>query len=76
MAEREGFEPSVALTNYNDLAGRPVKPAPAPLQICLAEDEGFEPPCAFARRFSRPLPYQLGLVLQELKYTNFYYFSQ
>ena len=30
----------------------------------LAEDEGLEPPRAFARRFSRPLPYQLGLALR------------
>ena len=30
----------------------------------LAEDEGLEPPWDFSRRFSRPLPYQLGLVLR------------
>ena len=60
---------------YNGLAGRPVKPAPAPLHL-LAEDEGLEPPSAHARRFSRPLPYQLGLVLRNLEYTNFYYLSQ
>lgn len=28
------------------------------------EGEGLEPPSACARRFSRPLPYQLGLSLQ------------
>ena len=30
----------------------------------MAEDEGLEPPWPCGRRFSRPLPYQLGLVLR------------
>ena len=29
----------------------------------VAEDEGVEPPRAQTRRFSRPLPCQLGLIL-------------
>ena len=35
-----------------------------------AEDEGFEPPRPFGRRFSRPLPYQLGLVLRIIRFSN------
>ena len=31
---------------------------------CFTEGEGLEPPRACARRFSRPLPYQLGLALR------------
>ena len=35
-----------------------------PRRYWKAEGRGFEPRWAFARRFSRPLPYQLGLALQ------------
>ena len=40
----------------------------------IAEDEGLEPTRALARRFSRPLPYQLGLILRyiELLTLNYY----
>ena len=70
LAEREGFEPSVQLPVQ--LLSRQLPSATrAPLLICrscqalrMAEGEGIEPPRAQARRFSRPLPYQLGLALR------------
>ena len=46
FAEREGFEPSVALYELRRFS----KPVPSatrpPLQYCCAEDEGLEPPWA------------------------------
>ncbi len=61
VAEREGFEPSVSVTLHT-LSRRAPSATRSPLRN-LAEGEGFEPPWAFTRRFSRPLPYQLGLAL-------------
>ena len=77
LAEREGFEPSVHLRIQ--LLSRQLPSATrAPLleklrirRATLAEGEGLEPPRACARRFSRPLPYQLGLALRSLRqYSN------
>ena len=70
LAEREGFEPSVQLPVQ--LLSRQLPSATrAPLRGSngcqrrnMAEGEGLEPPWALTRRFSRPLPYQLGLALR------------
>src|SRR5437588_208129 len=45
----------------------PDSPRPRSRPYLETEGEGLEPPSACARRFSRPLPYQLGLSLQQSK---------
>ena len=64
MAERQGFEPWVRCYSYTRLAGAHLKPTRSPLQ---KEQNGggwgTRTPKGRARRFSRPLPYQLGLIL-------------
>ena len=44
--------------------GFPLPASRSRLPALPAEGEGLEPPRACARRFSRPLPYQLGLALR------------
>jgi hypothetical protein len=65
LAEREGFEPSVEFLPHIRLAGVRLRPLGHLSGACrMAEGGGFEPPWGRPRRFSRPLPYQLGLALR------------
>ncbi len=63
-AGNTGFEPAEGGKSFNGLANRRFQPlSQFPKE---AEDEGLEPPRAQTRRFSRPLPYQLGLILRNM----------
>ena len=62
MAESERFELSQDCYTLTDQQS-----AALPLcQLSIAEDEGLEPPRPRGRRFSRPVSYQLELILQNL----------
>ena len=75
LAEREGFEPSVGRKPHNSLAGchlRPLGHLSALLPCFYFRIACFRrrvwdsnPQGLLTRRFSRPLPYQLGLTLQK-----------
>lgn len=52
-----------ALPGPHEVDSREMAPGRRMDRWKITEGEGLEPPSACARRFSRPLPYQLGLSL-------------
>ena len=54
------------LLTHTRLAGVHLQPARSPLQHQNGGGRGTRTPMGRTRRFSRPLPYQLGLVLHRL----------